>query len=86
MRGLVPDPADPDGFVGEIFFPVVGTFLREDVLDPDFGTPRDLNGDGVVNGADHSLDYRMLPVRVWVEWTGEGGERELEFVAMLTDL
>ena len=86
VRGLDPRPGDLDGFVGEIFFPVVGTILREDVLDQDFGTPRDLTGDGVVDGVDHSLDYRMLPVRVRLEWTGKGGDRELEFVAVLADI
>jgi hypothetical protein len=64
---------------------VQGTELREDVVDTDLGLPRDLNGDGAIDGADHSADYRILPVRVTVSWTGQNGVRSMDFVTVLTE-
>jgi type II secretory pathway pseudopilin PulG len=85
IRGLSALADDADGFVGAIEFPVQGAELREDVVDADLGLPRDLNGDGAIDGADHSADYRILPVRVTVSWTGQNGVRSLDFVTVLTE-
>ena len=38
--------------------------VREDVVDAGLGMPRDLNGNNVVDTANHSSDYLVLPVRV----------------------
>jgi len=85
ITGLDSLPNDPDGLTGEILFPTAGAGLmvREDVANPIFGTPRDLNGDGLVDGADHSADYRILPVVVRVRWRGVSGPGNVEFRTVL---
>ena len=77
---------DPDGFVGEILFPGDGLELREDANDPALGLPRDLNGDSVIDGLDHSADYILLPVRVRLEWRGLTGNGSMEFLTTLARL
>ena len=80
---------DPDGLAGEIFFPVDPNGdpgdLLENVDETSLGMPRDLNGDGFVDGADHSTDYLLLPVRVRVEWTGASGNGSVELKTFLTE-
>ncbi len=87
IAGLTPLTNDPDGFVGEVVFPTVSAggidVLREDVTILQLGTPRDLNGDGVVDAADHSADYRLLPVLVRVRWRGPNGDSRLEVKTIL---
>ena len=80
VTGMTAPEGDPDGLVGEILFPIdaVPGVLREDVTDPAFNMPRDLNGDGNVDALDHSDDYVVLPVRVRLSWTGASGPRSLE--------
>ena len=69
---------------GRITFPVgAPDQLREDVVDAALGMPRDLNGDGVVDAADHSGNYRLLPVRVSVTWRGVSGVRTLTVETLL---
>jgi hypothetical protein len=65
-----------------ISFPGFGT-LREDVTDAELGMPQDLNGDGAIDCDDHSGDYRLLPVRVLVQWRGRSGTRTMEMHATL---
>jgi hypothetical protein len=77
---------DLDGFAGSIEFPGGDKELREDADDLELGMPRDLNGDGGVDALDHSADYRILPVRLVVEWRGKTGERRLELVSVLSEL
>jgi prepilin-type N-terminal cleavage/methylation domain-containing protein len=57
--------------------------LREDYEDDSLGLPRDLNGDNVIDSADHSSDYILLPVRVRVSWKGPVGPRSFQIVTML---
>ena len=58
---------DAGALPGRITFPVGAPgVLREDAVDAALGMPRDLNGDGAVDAADHSANYRLLPVRVSV--------------------
>ena len=57
--------------------------LREDVVIPELGMPRDLNGDGSIDSADHSKDYRILPLLVRVQWVGFHGARTVEVAAAL---
>ena len=60
--------------------------LREDAADTRFGTPRDLNGDGVSGDAlDHSADYRILPVVIEVDWNGASGPAHVEFKTVLAE-
>jgi hypothetical protein len=87
VAGLSVQPDDADGLAGSIEFPGTGTTLREDVDDTELGMPRDLNGDGLPPDAnDHAGDYRVLPVRIVVRWSGQNGVRTLELVTVLTDL
>jgi hypothetical protein len=77
---------DADGRVGEVIFPNGGngaTFLAENEVDPALGLTRDLNGDGAIDALDHSGDYRLLPVRVRVAWSGATGDRQIELEALL---
>jgi len=92
VPGLTPRRDDPDGRVGRIVFPSIVTSgtteeLREDLVDARLGRDellggRDLNGDGdaldVVND-----DYRILPVKILVEWRGSSGQRSFELDAVL---
>jgi prepilin-type N-terminal cleavage/methylation domain-containing protein len=76
VLGLTAQDGDPDGRVGRIELPADpfdGSVLREDLVSEAFGLPADLDLDGVIDGQDHSGDYRMLPVRIVVEWQGETG-------------
>lgn len=89
IAGLNPLPGDPDGLVGQIRFPefdeIGVTQLREDIVDPDFGSPRDLNGDGVVgDGVDHAADYRILPVVIEIDWNGAAGPAHMQFKTVLS--
>ncbi len=61
-----------------VFLPFDSTgALREDLTIPELGLPRDLDGDGVVDSADHRADAIFIPVAVRVRWTGVQGEREI---------
>jgi prepilin-type N-terminal cleavage/methylation domain-containing protein len=85
VNGLAACKDDLDGMVGEIVFPTAGFELREDLVDPSLGMPRDLNGDGLIDSLDHSQDFRLLPVLVHLRWTGADGERTLEMRTLLAD-
>ena len=93
MPGLDPLPDDADGRVGELIFPEVNTAaalpaiweLREDAVIPELGLPRDLNGDSIVDAADHAADYAVLPVIVRLEWMGDFGPRIFEMHTMLVE-
>ncbi len=89
------DPIAGSPFVGEIIFPSPAgqpTVLYEDIVDADLGMPRDLSGDGVVDGVDnaltvdHSGDYVLLPVTIRLEWAVPGGAScNLNFYALLVE-
>jgi hypothetical protein len=86
VAGLELQAGDPDGLVGTVVLPSSGGLpgsLREDAVDPSFGLPRDLNGDGELDGASHEDDYIVLPVRVRVEWRGRSGNRFVELQSLL---
>jgi type II secretory pathway pseudopilin PulG len=86
VAGLTPRAGAPGGRCGRIVFPSAGPSLRENTVDATLGLPRDLNADGVVDAGDHFADYRVLPVRVRVEWTGKSGRRALELTTLLSGL
>ncbi len=88
VQGLNPLPGDADGQCGRVIFPTQlnGGIeqLREDVVDVELGMPLDLNGDlGVIDGLDHAANYRLLPVRVRVEWQGAIGPRRVDMETIL---
>jgi hypothetical protein len=88
VGGLEPAPGAVGGNHGAISFPSVpdgfgGYALREDVDMPELGMPRDLNHDGVIDGLDHSGDYRILPVMARVSWTSGRRTRQLEVKTIL---
>jgi len=91
VAGLQPDPADPDGIVGEVVLPAMvglgGNWeVREDFQSTALGTPRDLSGDGVIDQADHTADYGVLPVLVRLRWRGVRGVSRLEFKVLVAPL
>lgn len=84
VPGLDPRRDDADGFCGMVLMPATdGTELIETLEDTAFGMPRDLNGNGVVDGNDHALDKVILPIRVQVQWTGKSGNHRTEFRTIL---
>jgi hypothetical protein len=88
INGLSAVPGDADGMAGEVIFPVrpgVASQLREDVLMPELGMPRDLSGDGVVDAGDHALDYKLLPVIVRVTWRSSSGPASYELKTLLAN-
>jgi prepilin-type N-terminal cleavage/methylation domain-containing protein len=86
VKGLKPIAGAPGGVAGRIFFPAAGPDLRENVVDATLGMPRDLTGDGLQDGFDHASDYRVLPVRVRVSWTGPSGPRFVELQTLLSGI
>ena len=82
VPGLDAQAGDADGFCGAIVFPSEPQ-LREDVVMPALGMPRDLDADGAIDSADHAGDYLILPVIVRVAWTGASGNRDIELQTVL---
>lgn len=77
VRSLKATTAGAAG-AGEFVLPVDDTgAVREDLNLPELGLPRDLDGDGAVDSADHTADAMILPVLVRVRWTGSNGAREI---------
>ena len=89
VAGLRAIPGDADGRPGEVLFPSPAgqpAQLREDVVDPRFGMPQDLDGNGAVDGANHATDYKLLPVRVRVRWqAGDGSTGVVELATVLAN-
>ena len=83
VDGLDPAPGAVGGAIGEVIFPTVAGELREDVADDRLGMPRDLDGDHVIDSADHAGDYFRLPVAIRLRWTGKAGVREMTVHSML---
>ena len=102
VQGLRALDSAADGLVGEVVFPTIlapsGALgpaggpapmvsqLREDVVDPALGMPRDLNADLVIDAADHAGDYFVLPVSIELRWRGGNGERVHRVYTMLCEL
>lgn len=87
---LSPTDDSPDGLHGEIFFPtfvdpIEGLQLRENLANKALGMPRDLNGDSIIDGADHSGDYFFLPVRIVVDWDGKAGPHTVQLHTQLCE-
>jgi prepilin-type N-terminal cleavage/methylation domain-containing protein len=80
------DPIAGQAFIGTVFFPEQASVLREDVVNEMLGMPRDLNADGIVDADPRADDYLLLPVRIRIEWSGRGGDRNLEMHTLFADL
>lgn len=76
---------DLDGFVGEIILPSSSGPLLENTVNAELGMPRDLNGDILIDGEDHSLDHIILPVRIVIRWQGRAGVRTFVMNTLLAD-
>jgi len=94
VNGVQPRPDTPDGGVGRIRLPIMNAAeegelpvweLREDLVDAQLGFPRDIDGNGLVDEADHSFDYRILPILLEAEWQGELGPRTFRMFTVMTD-
>jgi hypothetical protein len=86
ITGLAPAAGDADGMCGEILFPTIRSALREDVDDAALSMPRDLNGDGAIDAADHKGDYRILPVHLRATWNDDGTPHSLDIYTMIVKL
>lgn len=60
-----------------------GRTLREDLELPEFGLPRDLDGDGAIDGADKRASFRILPVVLELDWVGPSGTQHLQLSTVL---
>ncbi len=77
VEGLQPLPGRQ---CGRILFPGDGSRLLEDVNDPAWGMPRDLNGNGLVDTDSVSgPGLALLPVTVEITWTGIQGPRTITY-------
>ena len=80
---------DPNGnpvSVGRVLLPGTDGILDETAVQPEFGLPRDLNGNLVIESGDVSDSYLVLPLIVRIEWNGRLGTRSFEMATMLADL
>ncbi|MCP3917932.1 MAG: hypothetical protein GY711_20490 [bacterium] len=91
IAGVIPTEDAEAGMSMWITFPITeepdgieGTWeLREDFVDARLGTPRDLNGDSVIDDLDHASDYAILPMRVDAAWQGRFSQRTFQMQTML---
>lgn len=80
------DPIAPEQRVGEIIFCDFEGEIREDSEMSEFGLPRDLNGDGIVDRNVHTEDCILLPFKVVVQWNSRFGARKFELYGVLSNL
>lgn len=91
VSGLQPVSGALRGMAGFIHLPERETSRRvwkllENDVRPDLGLPRDLDGDSIVDGEDHTDDYVLLPVRVVVDWQSRLGPRHFEITTTLCEV
>ena len=89
VTDLVPPAGVLPDRMGWVEFPTVevgGVMQIHENLDlPQFGMPRDLTADGVVDALDHSADYKLLPVSVHLVWKGVEGNSSLHTTLLLAN-
>lgn len=78
------DPREGAQAVGFILLPSLEGQLRENLNIPELSLPRDLNGDLVIDSANHAEDYKVLPVQILVEWNGTAGDGHLTMSSMFS--
>lgn len=72
--------------VGRVLLPGQGAVLDETFVQPQFGLPRDLDGNLAVESGDCSSRYILLPVVVRVEWLSRLGPRRFDVATMVVDM
>ena len=72
--------------VGQIIFCDTEGVIREDAEIEEFGLPRDLNGDGIVDKGDHTSDCIILPYKILVQWKSRHGNRKFELYGVRCNL
>ena len=85
VTGLRAQAGDGDGMPGQIFFPEFAGNLCETVIDARLGMPaaKDLNGNNLPVDLNVNTTYRILPVRVVVDWAGATGPYHIEITTFL---
>ncbi|MBI2932956.1 MAG: hypothetical protein HYY16_15030 [Planctomycetes bacterium] len=84
VDGLRPVDGDPDGRAGRIVFPdLPAGVLNENAVPPILDTDLDLNANGAVTDPDVTADYKLLPVRITVDWQSSRGPRHFEITTIL---
>ena len=84
VAGLRARTGDADGLPGQILFPEALGNLSETVVDTRLGMPRDLDGSGNPPlQTNVNTTYRILPVRVVVDWQGSKGAAHVELTTFL---
>jgi len=88
VEGLAPtcDETGAPRAIGRVLLPGAGALLDETLDQPEFGLPRDLDGDLLVLPGDCSKQYLLLPVTIRIEWRSRLGDRKLELSTLLVDL
>jgi hypothetical protein len=72
--------------VGHVSFPGDNTAnLYENVSSAALGMPRDLDGDGLIDGANKASTYVLLPFQITVSWRGSYGTASYTLNVLLTD-
>ena len=79
-------PATEGGNVGEIVFCDFEGKIYESAELTEFGLPRDLSGDGVVDRQDHTNDCILLPFKILIQWDSRFGARKFEMYGVLSNL
>lgn len=76
---------DADLKCGQVLFPTdaTGRQLREDKVDPDLLMPRDLDGNGMIDGGDVAATCKILPVTLRIEWQGVQGRESRIYRTLL---
>lgn len=72
--------------VGQIVFCDTEGEILEYVEIEEFGLPRDLNGDGIVDKENHASDCIILPYKILVQWKSRHGNRKFELYAVRSNL
>jgi type II secretory pathway pseudopilin PulG len=86
VAGLRAQNGDADGMPGQIVFPESATGnLSETAIDARMGmaVAKDLNGDGDALDTNVNTTYRILPVRIVVDWAGARGPYHMEITTFL---
>lgn len=84
VEGLDCIPGRPA--VGTVLMPGSGAVLNESAVQPEFGLPRDLDGNLIIEQGDCSDRYIVLPLTIRIEWQSRLGPRSFEIATMLADL
>lgn len=72
--------------IGQVLLPGRNGVLNEAMSQPEFGLPRDLDGNLFVEAGDCAGSYIVLPIIVRVQWQSRLGPREFELATMLADM